>query len=68
MYWLEYEILSSNSDIQACVFNYDKEVFSENANITGYIHDLNTNKIAKYLDKEDIESLGFRFWKIHPVN
>ena len=56
----KYQVLSLESDLEACVYKWNEEVFTENSNILGYIQDIKVNKIrVKYLDKDDIESLGF---------
>lgn len=56
----EYEVLSLESDLEACVFIYDKEVVNKDINIEGLNQSISINKIkVKYLDKEDILECGW---------
>lgn len=67
----EYEVLSLESDLQACVYIWEKEIFNTNSKIEGCKQTIDMGYIrVKYLDREDIESLGFRreFDKFRPVD
>lgn len=56
----EYEVISLESDLETCIIKHNNKTVTLTSDITGLYQDLGFHLIrVKYLDKEDIESLGF---------